>query len=85
MTRVYHPKRKAKYEEYERNGEGSYLLETQFTPRLVFEATRCYAQVGRYINHSHRDTNWSLEGSGGLDLCPRRTSAEERSWSLIME
>ena len=34
------------------NGEGSYLLETQFGSKLVFDATRCYDQCGRYINHS---------------------------------
>ena len=57
-TRVYHPKQRAKYEwEYEKNGEGSYLLETQFGKKLIFDATRCYDQVGRYINHASLKTN----------------------------
>ena len=44
-------------EEYERNGEGSYILETayvvpKFGRRLCFDATRHYNDIGRLINHS---------------------------------
>ena len=57
-TKVYHPSKKAKYEsEYDRNDEGSYCLETQYGKRLVFDATRCYDQFGRYINHSTKSAN----------------------------
>lgn len=54
-TKVYHPKQRAKYEdEYIKNGEGSYLLETNYSPKLIFDATRCYDQFGRFINHSNK-------------------------------
>lgn len=57
-TRVYHPRKREKYEsEYDANQEGSYLLETQYGPKMVFDATRCYDQLGRYINHSSTHTN----------------------------
>ena len=43
-------------EEYERNGEGSYVLQTAYSVlgfgRLCFDATRRYKDVGRLINHS---------------------------------
>ena len=43
--------------ECEINGEGSYVLQTAYTvpqlgARLCFDATRCYKDVGRLINHS---------------------------------
>ena len=51
-TRVYHPKKRRKYEsEYDKNGEGSYLWETQLGKKLIFDATRCY------INHASIKTN----------------------------
>ena len=57
-NRVYHPKHRAKYErEYELNDEGSYLLETQYGRKLVFDATRSFHQLGRYINHSSTHHN----------------------------
>ena len=57
-TRVYHPNKKDKYvKEYELNGEGCYLLETCYKPKLVFDATRCFDQIGRYINHSSSGGN----------------------------
>lgn len=57
-TRVYHPKKREKYErKYEANDEGSYLLETQYGRKLVFDATRSYDQLGRYINHSSTHHN----------------------------
>ena len=44
--------------EYERNGEGSYVLETAHPVkdigRLCFDATRRYRDVRRLINHSPR-------------------------------
>ena len=56
--RVYHPRKKEKYEkEYTYNKEGSYLLETVQGERLVFDATRVYNQLGRYINHGTKDSN----------------------------
>ena len=44
-------------EEYEINGEGSFVLQTaysipQFGVRLCFDATRRYNDIGRLINHS---------------------------------
>lgn len=57
-ARVYHPSKKAKYvADYERNGEGSYLLETQYGQKLVFDATRALHTLGRYVNHSSTHTN----------------------------
>ena len=57
-TKVYHPKKREKYErEYEANNEASYLLETQYGRKLVFDATRSYDQFGRYINHSSTHHN----------------------------
>lgn len=43
--------------EYEKNGEGSYVLHTAYTipevgTRLCFDATRRYNDIGRLINHS---------------------------------
>lgn len=56
--RVYHPTLKPKYEkEYQTNNEGCYLLEAVQGRRLVFDATRCYDQYGRYINHTRRGAN----------------------------
>lgn len=55
--RVYSKAKKAKYEkEYEANNEGCYLLETLYGKKLVFDATRCFDQYGRYINHARGKT-----------------------------
>ena len=58
--RIYHPQKRANY--YVKNGEGSSLLETQFGRRLVFDATRVYDQLGRYINHSSIGPNCNYWG-----------------------
>ena len=53
--RVYSPKKKAKYiREYSKNKEGSYLLESAYGKRLIFDATRKFSQYGRFINHAVR-------------------------------
>lgn len=43
-------------EEYERNGEGSFVLQTAYAVpgvgRLCFDATRRYRDIGRLKNHS---------------------------------
>ena len=43
--------------EYKQKGEGSYLLETQYGKRLIFDATRCYGQLGRYMKQSTKSPN----------------------------
>ena len=50
--------------EYERNGEGSYVVETQHSVqgvgKLCFYATRRYKDIGRLINHAARGHNLKL-------------------------
>jgi histone-lysine N-methyltransferase SETD8 len=57
--KIYHvgsEEAKALAQEYELNGEGSYVLETAHpvpgVGRLCFDVTRRYKDVGRLINHS---------------------------------
>ena len=51
-------------EEYDKNGEGSFVVETAYPipgiGRLCFDATRRYRDVGRYINHDPRLYNSKL-------------------------
>ena len=51
-------------EEYSRNSEGSFVVETAYPipgiGRLCFDATRRYRDVGRYINHHPRHYNSKL-------------------------
>ena len=55
---LHSPLRRELETEYERNGEGSYVLETAHPVkdigRLCFDAIRRYRDVGRLINHSPR-------------------------------
>lgn len=48
-------------EEYDMNGEGSYVLGTAYTVpgvgRLCFDATRHFRDLGRLINHSPKGFN----------------------------
>ena len=43
-------------EEYDLNGEGSYIVETTYpiqgVGKLCWDATRRYHQIGRYLNHA---------------------------------
>ena len=51
-------------EEYRRNGEGSFVVETAYSVqdigRLCFDATRRYRDVGRLINHDPKTYNLTL-------------------------
>jgi len=45
-------------EEYEKNNEGSYIVESSYAVpgigRMCWDATRYYHQLGRYINHAQK-------------------------------
>ena len=50
--------KKGHEEEYVANKEGSYIIESHYPVpgegRLCFDATRCYNQLGRYMNHAQQ-------------------------------
>ena len=56
-TKIYPPSEKPTYEEmYALNNEGCYIVESAYAVpnvgKLCWDATRCYNQIGRYMNHA---------------------------------
>ena len=55
--RIYDWKERTLYEEeYKTNDEGCYIVDSKYNlpgvGHLCFDATRCYQQIGRYLNHA---------------------------------